>query len=100
MLSPAEWHERDHGFVDAPPPPIEECRRCQRSVIICGGKVSYEDHRAARTAAQAINIEREWDGPVRTYRCRQCLRWHLTSRLNKHQAKRAEKHRRKTLRPA
>lgn len=97
MLTPAEWHERNHVPLFGPMPPIEECRRCQLAVIRCGGKVTYDDPSESFSAGKALNVERGAASLVRSYRCRYCLKWHLTSRMSKTQERRAEKHRRKQL---
>jgi hypothetical protein len=100
VLTPAEHHERSHTLLSQPTPPMDECRRCQRSIIKCGGKITYPDPWAAWDLAMDLNVRRGKDSLVLPYRCRHCMLWHLTSRLNKHRTRRAEKHRRKQLRSA
>ncbi len=47
---------------------------------MCGGKTRYRDESAAELAIRNSEWAREdGGGPLRTYRCDYCGRWHLTS---------------------
>lgn len=90
-----KWHQRNHfrrWYV-----PQTECWFCQRGAVICKAKDSYPDPRVANETARMLNHQGVLNKPVMPYRCPFCRLWHLTSRLDKTHAKRAEKWRRKDL---
>jgi hypothetical protein len=51
----------------------------------CRGKAAYRSRQAALDALRRIVIDPQAfaPAPCRTYRCRNCGRWHLTSLIGK-----------------
>jgi len=88
-----QFHEENHfwGYVV----PMEHCWYCQRNRAVCRSKVVYTDPRVAYEASMEINIRERFAKPIATYRCRECLNWHLTSKPNTTRRRRWRKQMRK-----
>jgi len=94
MKTPQEFHESNHQFTHAT---FEECWQCGKQRAQCKGKRPFSDRWSADRYAQEHNEEQGFDCPLATYRCRWCLKIHLTSTLDIFQMRRVERRRRSWL---
>ena len=90
-MTPQRWHVKNHDG------PFHACWRCGRAQAICRSKVAYLTRELADMAVAVLNEARGYVAPIVRYRCRWCLRWHVTTAARKPQRWRAERARRKWL---
>lgn len=92
MLTSAQHHVRKHD----PDVAFYNCARCLAQYGTCRRKGRYSTPANAMAAADSINTTGRATSLVAAYRCRVCLRWHLTTARHR-RLKRATKRYRRSL---
>jgi hypothetical protein len=91
VLSPQQWHEKNHAGV------FGECWYCQRARAHCRSKIRFSTWQEAEEWVRDRNESCGYVQPVTRYPCRWCDGWHMTRADDRRSAKRAERQRRKWL---